>query len=99
MLGGVIHQRIIAVYMRDAVFKLGSLARALRLTMWTDKEVRAMEQNRDVKDAASEEQVRQAAAPRPADTGSTPAGKRSAESGKQPLPVRLMRAVLKVFSR
>lgn len=48
MLGGVIHQRIIAVFNRKAVYQLSSLARALHLTMWSDKEIRKLEKGQNV---------------------------------------------------
>lgn len=49
MLAGIIHNRIIAVYQKDAVYKLKYLVEALHLKMWTDVYVLKIEQGETVK--------------------------------------------------
>lgn len=58
MLGGVMHQRIIAVFRRDAEWQLNSLARALRLTMWSSKKVQAIEEGKKYEEKPLVEKVK-----------------------------------------
>lgn len=58
MLGGVIHQRIIAIFHFRKKENLNSLAMALRLTMWSAKKVQAIEEGKQYKEKPPVEKVK-----------------------------------------